>query len=418
MKNLLNQLREPLPLRILAFHLVTSILLGSEPYTARQLGSTKIPSFMDDKSTPTKPTVDESIDPTLFPSSWMDYETDLATKSLKAKHWGLSLKLDTGWDYDDNLGSSGSGTSQSANSFFVRPILGISIGQELSSLFFRLNYSPEFRYYEDHVSKNTINHYLGTSFTIAGSRSRITGTISANISASYDISDKTKVGLELTPDLSSYQSLDSYQRYAGSAFADYALTAKTSLGLGLTYEHTAVDLGPNQDAYGANIRLGWNSNRKLSINGVFGPQWRYFDGVDGARLNYNLGLALDYKATDKTALSANIYRRTNPSVTNVGQSYDSTGVSFGITETVTSRLSAAISSGFEHSSYFSPNDNAGTLASDRSDDYFFIRPRLTYTVSSHLSFTAYYQYSKNSSSGSNSEAFARNQVGMYGTLSY
>jgi hypothetical protein len=394
---------------------------------------------MDDKSTPTKPTVDESIDPTLFPSSWMDYETDLATKSLKASHWGMSLKLDTGWDYDDNLGSSASGSSQGANSYYVRPIIGINVGQEQSSLFFKLNYSPEFRYYEDHVSGDAINHYLVTSFSIAGSRSRITGTInasksdgsaveggshvnsknvSANISASYDISDKTKVGLELTPDLSSYQSLDSYQRYSGSAFADYAVTAKTRLGLGLTYEHTAVDLGPNQDAYGANIRLGWNSNRKLSINGVFGPQWRYFDGVDGARFNYNLGLALDYKVTDKTALSANIYRHTTPSVTNVGQSYDSTGVSLGINETFTSRLSASLSAGFEHSSYFSPLDTSDSVGNDRSDDYFFIRPRLTYTVSSHLSFTAYYQYSKNSSSGSNSESFARNQVGVYGTLSY
>jgi hypothetical protein len=409
---------------------------------------------MDDKATPTKPTVDDSNDSTTSPSSWMDYETDLATKSLKAKHWGMSLKLDTGWDYNDNLGSSTSGSFQGANSYYVRPIVGITIGQELSSLFFRLNYSPEFRYYEDHVSGNAINHYLGTSFTIAGSRSRITGTInasksdgseieggshtnsknvsanisasshtnsknvSANISASYDISDKTKVGLELTPDLSSYQSLDSYQRYSGSTFADYALTAKTRLGFGLTYEHVAVDLGPNQDAYGANFRLGWNSSRKLSINGIVGPQWRYFDGVDGARFNYNLGLALDYKVTEKTRLTANIYRHTNPSVTNIGQSYDSTGVSLGITETLTSRLSATLSTGFEHSSYFSPLDSSDTTGDDRSDDYFFIRPKLTYTVSNYLSFTAYYQYSKNSSSGTNSESFARNQVGMYGTLSY
>ena len=210
----------------------------------------------------------------------------------------------------------------------------------------------------------------------------------------YEISPKTVVGLDGTQSVNDYSKFNSYNEWTLGGWADYWITPKIKLGLGVTEGWVDVANSPNQHYDQVLLRAGYNLTEKLDARASAGLEWRHFDAGAKTRLNGIFSLGATYKPVEKTQVLVDAYRRNQTSVVLQDQTYTTTGFSLGVKQAVTERINAGITGGYEHRNYFA---NSASVSATRVDNYFFARPTVEWNLDDHLSIGAFYQYRKNTS---------------------
>jgi hypothetical protein len=214
------------------------------------------------------------------------------------------------------------------------------------------------------------------------------------------------------------------------------------LGIGAGYDRSDVDVGADSDALNLTARLNWSATEKFSLRCVVGGEWRRFDdstvtvpvttttvGADGTPVTTTTFITSDaqgetsvspvfsvgalYSLSDKTSISLDAYRRSQPAISEVNQSYYSTGVVVSVSQQVWERFSMSLNSGFENADYY---DSVEGVNTSRTDDYWFAGVQMSYAIMDRLALDIYYRYSQNDSSGGNGVTFARNLFGA--SISY
>jgi hypothetical protein len=351
----------------------------------------------------------------------------------------LSARVSAGWWYDDNitLSNGGAQTPKVADSYFnLRPSLDLSLTPPGSGLTATITYDMDFQWYLHQGSDDVFNQHVGLNFnfdqgqggklrwylntnysSIDGGNVDIGDRVQQNVAnlyagVQYDMTGKLTLGLGTSIALMDYAGhFFPSNNFNGSAYFDYAVTAKTKLGLGTSYAYTAVNGGTNFEDYQLNLRFSWAPTSRLSFNSTVGAM--YLESVDGDFSDTTpvatLDLNYDIFGTGKTSATLAFNRSLQPSAVLANQSYFSNDVVLNFTQHVTERTQASLALGYEFAEY---RATAANVTATRRDNFFYIRPNLTYAISRSLSSSLFYQLSKDDSTGNGASSFERNSAGV------
>jgi hypothetical protein len=370
--------------------------------------------------------------------AWWQGMEDVAEESVRSGPWAFHYGVTAAWEYDDNFNlSAGSAATRGTQDgethvFSMSPYGVLTFGEPGHGVDVQIRYSPEFRWFTQENMDDIINHNLSMALGINGARSRMfvngaytrneggnvevgnlitADTFTFQLGGSYDVSPKTTIGAAINTTIAEYESFNSFGNYGISTFVDYAITPKTRLGLGVGYDHLQQDNNRDANAVNVNLRLNWAATAKTGVSGSIGVEKREYSGGDS--ITALIGrFGVYYNPTEKVALQLSAYRNATPSIGTANAMFYSTGVAFTGSFQVATRVSTNLSVGFENAQY----ESTGGGITSREDDYFFIRPSLTYFISTHLSTSLFYQFTNNDSTAGND--FDRNQVGVSLTLAY
>lgn len=389
------------------------------------------------------------------PYPWWEQVESVALETMHPPRFDVQLSATAGWEYDDNpylstldteSGETES-TVEGSNSYFFR--LPVSLSYSGAAVNLSASYVPEFRTNDHEGIDDTFNHAASFSVTYSsaklqlgmdvsfaqtdggnvevGDRVKSIGVVSS-VSASYTVSPKTTVGTSFSYSDNIYEQFISSRRYGAQTFVDYAVTAKTQLGVGVGYDQSEVEYGADSGAVSATGRVSWQATSKFALRAVIGGEWRQNEEIRAAivpgsdepvtaegteQFSPIFSLGALYNARENTSISLDAYRRSSPSISEVNQSYYSTGMVLAVNQRVYDRFSCSLNLGYENADYQATVEG---VVADRKDDYWYIRPQVSYAIRTQLTVALYYQYSKNASTGSDGVSFDVNLVGA--TVSY
>jgi hypothetical protein len=210
---------------------------------------------------------------------------------------------------------------------------------------------------------------------------------------------------------------------------DYKVTPKTQLGIGAGYNNSPVEEGSSSEAVNVSGRLSWQMTEKISLRGSAGWERRKneevraaivpgkeddagsADGITQDSPIFNLGML--YALRENTSVTLDTYRSFRPSISEINQTFYSTGVVLSLSQRIHDRFSCTLSAGYESAEYEGAVEG---VVADRTDNYWYVRPQISYTIGSRLTLSAYYQYSENDSKGSEAVSFDSSLIGT--TISY
>lgn len=246
------------------------------------------------------------------------------------------------------------------------------------------------------------------------------------LTSKYELSDKTSFELNgrqslvdtvdqviKGPDV----DLNTINEWVVEGWADYKATDKLKVGAGGTVGWRDIRgftpaPTPNQVFEQGLVRAAYRATEKLEVQGSAGVQFSQFqDGEDkGPTFIFSLGGS--WQATERTSVSLEAFRRDVPSYVQSGRNYTLTGLRGGVRQQFLEKFYLSLGAGFENSDY--TKDSSLATGSDRSDNYFWVRPALDYQLSERWSTGAYYQYrTKSSNQPLGQYDYSNNQIGLY-----
>jgi hypothetical protein len=312
---------------------------------------------------------------------------------------------------------------------------------------FALDYSPSFIFFLKNSDQNSIDHnakmnagYAFTKLTLG-----LVQNFSATEGAVVDVGDRVKqrnyqtgltVRYELTEKtyllteggyrLTDYETLTDSQEWSATTTANYQISSKVTLGLGVTAgqlfvaeqllrvrnvsTNTVTNLVTRtrpQTYVGPTLRALYKTTEKTDISLTFGGEWRsYADGSDS--FGPVFALAGNYRPFEGTTLTLEGHRRQYNSAVISGANYTSTGVSMSARQRLRERLFGTLALTYNHSDYESRSDEVET---DRRDDYYLLRCGLAAILGQSWSIGLFYQYREDISTDER-YSFNNNQVGI------
>ena len=312
-----------------------------------------------------------------------------------------------------------------------------------------LDYTPTAAFYTKYNEYSSLDHMvdfnagwktskltlgLGQSYEIAnGKQIEASGFVEqesyiTDLTTRYDLSDKTSFDLngrqmliDSTERVLNGQDnqFNSINEWDVEGWGDYKATEKVSVGAGVivgwrdirAYANgaaTAPD-SPNQTFQQIAVRSAYEVSEKVDLIGSVGLYFSQFQdsGSESPTFVFNLGGS--WQPLQNTLVSLEAYRRDYPSYVLGGQNYISTGFRASLRQAFLEKYSAGLAMGYESSDYSDPDDSS---ASDRQDDYFWVRPTLNYEINERMDAGVFYQFRVKSS---NDEAYeySNNQLGFY-----
>lgn len=234
---------------------------------------------------------------------------------------------------------------------------------------------------------------------------------------SYDISDKTEVGLEGKFTHTDYKDqLDSNEWLVGP-YLDHQIMPKLNIGAGVNMGFLDVEgATPNQTYQQFLFRFDWDVTGKINAHGNVGGEYRQYDGPNNVsdRFSPVFGVGASYDPFKNTSFSFDLYRRTTNSSSIPGVNYTTTGFNSGITQRVFQKVVLGLKGGFDNSDY---NDTVTHAAGDREDNYFFIRPSVSVDLTEWWSASVYYECRKNDSDVAGND-FDNNRIGLESSVRF
>ena len=366
---------------------------------------------------------------------------DLAYMS-QPRIWNLTAVVSAGWWYDDNIYLSGPGseTDKTGDGYYnLRPSLNFAYGPNSWGLACAVSYDMDFQWYNGGEVDNTFNQSVGLQLSWTGARTRVyvstaytaidggnvdigdrvqQNDMYLNSGVSYDLTAKTTLGVTFSTVLLDYSGdFFNSNTYTSGAYVDYKITAKSTVGLGADYAYTEVDGGVNYQTYDLNLRLGWAATSRLAVFSTVGAQYQETTEGDFSQTSpvFTLGINYDIFGNGKTSASINAYRNYNPSAILQNQAYWSNGVAVSFAQHIAGRTQVAIAAGYEFAEY---EPTAANIVATRKDNFYYVRPNVTYAICNTLSSSVFYQFSKDDSSGFGSSSFERNTVGVMLNYAY
>ena len=211
----------------------------------------------------------------------------------------------------------------------------------------------------------------------------------------YDYSEKTSMDFEANQRTSYYpQNLSSYYYEAKGGF-NYALFPKTLIGLEGILGLAQVQESPDMWYQTLNGRLDYAISGKTMVKASGGVQFNeYVGGGEPLRMIPVFSLGAEYLLFTKTRLSLVAYRNLQASASLAGQDYIATGGELGLTQEFASKFEIGVTTGYENDTYVA---NTTSTDATRVDNFFFIRPSISYNFLKYMKASLSYEYRTNRS---------------------
>lgn len=365
--------------------------------------------------------------------------------------WQVRPHLDVRFSYDDNIFIRNKNRTED---FIVAAAPGLSVGfweketdqakylerQGLASTidvgqanYFVFDYTAIFLGFAKNDSEDAVDHdallrgaWRGPKLTVAGNvhlesksetNTEVGGrirrkTISGEVTASYQLSEKTYIGLGVyhrTNDPQDY--VETIQTHA-EAFFDYAPTELVRFGLGVAGGKVNVLGGSDQVFERILARASYTFTEKLEMELRGGVEFRQCSGQVGDQTNPVFEVKTIWTPMHGTRVTLEAFRRVDPSIERPEENLTYTGAALGIERQLYRGWVAALRGGYQFTDYSGQTANGG-----REDSYWFVRPSLVYNFAEWGNVELAYEHRRNDSSQGES-SFTDNQVSMQLSLIY
>lgn len=331
-------------------------------------------------------------------------------------------------------------------------------GLDDSRTAFTLDYSPSLIFFLENPDQNSVDHnlrmnagYAWTKLTL-GLVQNFTSTeggvvdvgdrvrqqnYNTGLTVRYELTEKTFLQLDGAYRLTDYKSLNDSQEWTVTPTANYQITPKVTLGLGVTVGQLYADeqtletvvrpdgIGGSktnqflvtktepQTYVGPTLRASYKTTEKTDVSLSFGGEWRtYPDGDD--TFGPVFALTGSYRPFDGTAFTVEGHRRQQNSAVINGANYITTGGSVSVRQRLRENLFGTVGFTYDHSDYEPTSDDVET---DRQDDYFLLRCGVDAILGRNWSMGLFYQYREDVSTDE-SYSFNNNQVGIQASWGY
>jgi hypothetical protein len=377
---------------------------------------------------------------------WSEDDVAYVTKR-RMLTFDIGGSASAGYTYDDNLFLADSSEgAQGVSSSNLSLMASATYGPNSWGLNSILTYNPMFQWFYDAIEtpegdtvNQAMNHSVTWSTVWTGARLRANldltyiamdganievgqwvtqNTANANLGVAYDYSPKTTFGASFSTQLMDLSGAFLSQNQFGSTFfASYQITPKIQIGPNIGYTYAEVDGGSDTESIQYQLRATWAATAKLTVSMTGGVEDRTFSADDEGTVSPVFMIDANYNPSGdgRTSIGLSGYRRFTPSVALANQGFYATGVTANFNQQLGDRLAFATMAGYEIAEY---EAMASDTQSGRSDDILFWRTQLTYALNERFSFTAFYQFSENESTGFGANSFSRNQYGIMATAAF
>ncbi|HEY1581954.1 MAG TPA: outer membrane beta-barrel protein, partial [Chthoniobacterales bacterium] len=351
--------------------------------------------------------------------------------------------------YDDNINLNQNNPKGDLYTV-IEPSINLGIG-DADNNFVNLSYTPDAYIFASHSENDAVQHIIalagqyrfpllsldltqdiqildgtglssptgtGTDFTrtnldVAG-RTRV-NIYTTRINANYSLTGKTFLTGGVSYGLSDYSSLISSSVLSGNFYLNYTYSPKLTIGLGLSSGLNFVD-APSQDQTfeQINARASYELTGKVSATVSAGVEFRQISGGASDDGSPVFDGSIFYQPFDGTSLSLTFSRRTQNSATLGSEDFYSTSVIFSARQRFLQRVYVGLTVGYENSIYFS---TLGGVASNRSDDYYFLQGSLDLNLTSYWVAGIFYFHREDDSS-LDPFSFYDNQLGVRSSLTF
>ena len=224
----------------------------------------------------------------------------------------------------------------------------------------------------------------------------------------YDYSDKTSFDAEFAQDTQIFQSYLNQYDYRFKLGGEYLILPKVHVGLEGVAGILNVEDSPLQYYQQARIRARYKATGKIDAKLSAGVEVREFSGYSEISVEPVFSLGLEYRPFDGTLLSVTGYRNVIGSNSLEGQDYVATGFQISIQQRFLQRFYAGVAFGYENDVYIATQSD---VVADRTDNYIFLRPSLSFAVTEYITAGAFYEY-RNNASTTASNSFYNNRFGF------
>jgi hypothetical protein len=224
----------------------------------------------------------------------------------------------------------------------------------------------------------------------------------------YDYSDKTQLHAEFEQITDVYPSQINSFEYIGRFGADYQISPKIKLGAEGTIGDLSIEHASNNIYGEARLRAAYKLTDKVTFLASAGAEIVHYKGRDLTKVTPVFDLGAVWSPFVGTSFGVSAFRKIFASPVQAGDVFTATGVQGSISQTLFQRFTAALYLGYENDDYSPATKNA--LNPDRTDNYVYLRPSLTYGIGGWASIVLYYQFSHNDSN-LNGASFDDHRVG-------
>jgi hypothetical protein len=354
---------------------------------------------------------------------------DFTERALRYGPFDVRPSLKAGVVYDDNIFISSS-DEESDFVWNITPGLMLGSGDYVGEQanFLTLFYAPSFILFTDNTDEDAVDHdarmravlmegpwkvTLDQRFqALSGAQVDVGDRVDRNVYAThlalqYEISPKTTLEVTGRQLINDYDRLSDFNEWNAGVAADYAITPKVKLGLGVVGGWLDVDGSANQTYQQVLLRASYTLTEKVMATGAIGAEFRQFQGDEDNRTSGVFDLGVTYRPWVNTAVRVEGYRRNQNSVVLADQNYTATGFSAGVRQMFRDKYAVSLAGGYENADY---DATSTSVNANREDNYFLVRVGFDWTVIDRLTFGAFYQYRQNDSN--TPFEFTNNQVGL------
>jgi len=356
--------------------------------------------------------------------------------------------------YDDNifLENKDKSTNQKGNAgrdhdwiSTITPGLRLNAGDAVTrqSAFFDANYEAAIIRFANYTGSDAVDH--NANLALGGKFNRLSLNVSQSLAsysdadqhnlaangrvkrklwdtkagAAYEVSEKTTAGLDFVQTINDYPApfVNSTER-SGNLWMDYQVLPKVKMGASagggyLQVDNTATFVNPNSVYENGQLRLEWQMTEKTTVKASGGIENRHYQGQGTDKLSAIFSIGADWRATEATTFSLSAKRGSKPSNANGNTINEETSVTLGVKHGLMDGLSVKFDGGYQVSQYSATTLTSIAAGSIRDDNYYFLKPGLSYRFAERAQATAFYQYRRNNSNlPANGNDFYGNQIGM------
>lgn len=329
---------------------------------------------------------------------------------------GLDLGVIVSAAYDDNIFLS----ARDAKADFVgkvSPEIGYSKGDRDSQDggYLKFAYRPTGVVYARNGGDNRIDHEAKASIGVIGRKTALDYTVAYGklgdatpdtgraadrqvleqvVRIAWVPREKLAVELAAGQSVADYADkvlLDSREAF-GEIALRYAYSPKTRVGLAYRAGRFEVDEMDDQRFQRLTGKLEWQPREKIRVELEAGAEKRKY--ANGSSVTPVVEGRIEWKASEKTSLFLNAYRREMASAFSAGQNYRLTGASAGISQRIGEKWTANLEAGAERAAYRQVQGPGGDAG---HDTLWFVRPSLEYRLTEEMGLEVFYRISSNDS---------------------
>lgn len=252
------------------------------------------------------------------------------------------------------------------------------------------------------------------SFSYLNGPDRLAGTFTTSylidglLRFLYDYSDKTQLHAEFEQLSDIYPSQQNSFEYIGRLGADYQILPKIKLGIEGVVGNLEAQ-GAGNSIYGeGRFRAAYKYSEKLTFMGSAGFEVVHYEGRNLTKVTPVFDLSAQWTPFVGTSFGLNAFRKIFASPVEVGQVFTATAIQASVNQVFLQKFYAGVFVGYEHDTYNPSGSNAFNI--NRTDDYVYVRPSLTYQIGGWCNLVLYYQFSHNDST-LNGASFDDHRVG-------